>query len=198
MEQSPTLQANTPDTDQRGPTLTVRNVTAEKHKDEASNVKYSGFLITLSTNYKPKTTEESQAMGARLNSSIAAVFATHAMIATFIKFLTAGHSYARNIKSVDMVYAIELGKGAKGGRIHAHIILKIKHNSMIRVDIPAFKEAMLAVLNENGATPQLTSLYVNVRIIRSDQNLEEYLLKKEVSVSKPPTADMGNLNLRDA
>lgn len=164
-----------------GPDLVIQNVTAEKHKDDSENTKHSGFHITVSTNRKPASNEESHALGARLNKAIALSF-EHTGLEQFIEFLIPDDTYKRNILKVSVKYAIELGKGVRGGRIHAHIMLKVIHNSRIRINIPAFKKVMLQNLNLEGDLPTITSIYVNIKIIRGDENLEEYLLKKEVHV----------------
>jgi hypothetical protein len=164
-----------------GPTLEVRNVTQQKHKNAQQSVKYSGFHITVSTNKRPKTNEESHALGGRLNEAIATT-CTHTGLTQFISFLKEGHTYKSNIKDIDVQYAIELGTQKAGGRIHSHIVLKVTHTSMIRINIPVLKQLLLTAINKPGVEPVITSLYVNVGMIRSDKNLEEYLLKKQVEV----------------
>jgi len=183
------------------PALKVTDVTTLKRKKKSQQLKFSGFHITISTNKKPKDDEESQNIGRRLNQAIALTF-THDTLSKIIFYLKPSYNqdgevdkgipearikgniidYKAHIKKLKVQYAIELGGGAKGGRVHAHIILRVTHNSKIRIDIPELKQRMLQALNLNDESPAITSIYINIGIIRSDKNLEEYLKKKQVNV----------------
>lgn len=174
------------------PSLEVRNVTEQKHSNAADNLKYSGFHITISTNKRPTSTEMAQDLGGKLNKAIALTF-THQGLSQFIMFLhkpapggpllsNPNHNYKSNIKDIDVQYAIELGQTARGGRIHAHVVLKVTHNSYIRINIPVLKKLLIEQLNASGEGLGIQNLYINVGTIRGDKNLEEYLLKKQVEV----------------
>jgi hypothetical protein len=169
-----------------GPELHIQNVTAEKHANVKDKVKFSGFHITISTNKRPQTEDDADALRMQLNVCIANTF-THPNLKEFIAFLSEeqqkGHTYVMNIKDVDVQYAIELGSdAARGGRIHAHVVLKISHTSRIKIDIPVFKAKVTEYLNMPGARFTVPNPYIHIVVMRNSKNLEEYLLKEPVSV----------------
>lgn len=68
-------------------------------------------------------------------------------------------------------YAIEIGESANGGRIHAHIVMRIKHYSKIHMNREGWQKIMIDYLN-------LDNVYINFKGLPDTQkNLDLYLKK---------------------
>lgn len=128
----------------------------------------SRFLITVSTNFRPKTTEESMAMAQQLRTAVRQLL-TEENIPRMLDFHEGGPS---DLKKVKAEFNVELGKLANGKRIHSHIYLEFKHNAMIRINIPASKQMLLGWIDDF----RVKSLYFNVKMIRS--GVRSYLRKE--------------------
>lgn len=128
----------------------------------------SRFLITVSTNFRPKTTAESVAMADRLRSAVRRML-TEENIPAMLDF---NEGCSSDLKKVKAEFNIELGKLANGKRIHSHIYLEFKHNAMIRINIPASKQMLLSWIGDD----RVKTLYFNVKMIRS--GVRSYLRKE--------------------
>lgn len=161
--------------------LGVQGDTAHTTTPKEQRVKHSGFLITVNTNFRPRSNDESWAMGYRLENAMRSML-THQGLSKIITFQGEGHSYSdRYVKDVKAQFAVEVGHQAKGTRIHSHTLLHIAHMSHIRLSIPAIKQHVISSIND----PRIKSVYVNIRMVRNDRNLEEYL-KKDMRVTARP------------
>lgn len=154
-------------------TFSVLTVNKRSTKKD-DGLHYSNFFITVNTNRSFTSDEESKAMVKSLRKAIKALFSTkddHQFLSKVIKFLVPGHVYDdRYIVSIKVKFTVE--KGKKFGRIHAHIWVSVVHRSMIHLD----REYIIRFLQDRLG---LTSLYVNIRIIRKDPfaAVEKYLEK---------------------
>lgn len=145
--------------------------------------KHSGFLITISTNYRPTTTAEAVDMGERLEHALKKMY-THKGYGKIIKFTDPSHSYGdKYINKIDTKFAVERGTHTMGGRIHSHSIMHVTHASHIRLSIPDIKELVVAAIDH----PKVKSVYVNIRMVKDGKNLEEYIKKDMVVQHKVTT-----------
>lgn len=149
---------------------------ASRNKDK---IKHSGFLITINTNYNPKQNEGNATECAeKLRSAVYDLLHDTDKLEKIIKFLIPGHTFSREyIKKVQGEFVIERGRHSKGSRIHAHATLHIDHYSKIHLDIPKIKEVLLPYFAD-GCTCDIKNLYINVRAIRNDLGLRNYLRKE--------------------
>jgi hypothetical protein len=150
----------------------LSNLSINKRVVKEKN-RFSSFLVTTNTNYRPSTDAESYEMGAKLEAALKEAF-TQKGFAHFVKFLEPGHSWTPQfIKDVNVKFAVELGHDQRGRRIHAHSLIHIKHRSKIRIDTGKLK----SLLTELMGDAKMKNMYINVRIVTTDRNLEEYLSK---------------------
>lgn len=141
--------------------------------------KRSAYIITVSTNYKPLTTHESKQIAEELRSSLKNLF-SHDGLEDIIEFEDSTHSYDFNVDRVKIEYSIELGKGEKGGRIHAHAHVKIDHTSKIKLDFAKMRE----IIQEDFSDERLAGkkIYMNVKIASGSKSLRDYIRKDEISL----------------
>lgn len=144
-------------------------------EEPQEKIKHSNFLITVSTNYRPKTTEESQAMGKKLSKTMRELL-TEQTLPSIVDMLD-DQDYYSVIKNVKADFSIELGKKAKGKRIHAHCLLKIEHTGKIRLNPVEIKEFVSNHIDD----PLIKGIYVNIRAVKDLSNVEEYIKKQSVS-----------------
>jgi hypothetical protein len=128
--------------------------------------RYSNFLITINTNARmtgtgvPFLTES-------FRRTIREGFGKSGNLSRLIKFLEPGASYERNIKLVDVTFAVEVG--SKVGAIHAHMLIKFTHDTKIHMDPKAIQDFFR---KSTGRNP-----YVDVRVVADDQYVLDYILK---------------------
>lgn len=140
--------------------------------------KHSGFFITISTNFKPGTDEDAEDCAEKLRTALKAMLTEEANLKKITTFLKQGDEWnSDTIQKVSSQFVVERGRSKYGGRIHAHAALHINHRSMIRLNIPEIKEVILPYFDD-GCTCKIKNLYVNVRIIRADLGVRQYLTKE--------------------
>ena len=150
--------------------LTVEGV---HHKSKQDRSKHSGWLLNISTNYRPQSTAESYEMGNKLSAALRKLLA-HEGLRQILVFQPEGHHYSKKyIEDVKGNFAVELGRGKFGGAIHAHAVLHVKHKSKLKLDFAAIRQFMVREIDD----PKVKSIYLNVRMIRDSKNLEEYIKK---------------------
>lgn len=161
-----------------GPINTVKDLgTAITNEGERkkSQDKHSGFFITINTNYRPKAEGDAEEVAERLRKVVGAML-DNAGLERVVEFMVPGHTFSGStILNVDGEFIIERGRHPKGGRIHSHASLHIKHRSKIRLNIPAMKEFLMEGFSDY---PAVKSVYVNIKAIGSDRLIKDYLRKE--------------------
>lgn len=99
--------------------------------DHDSNLKESVFLLTVSTNKRPTDVGDAHSRAALLESVLTETFAED-NIDKFVIVMGSGDLDA--LEDVDILVAPELGQG-RGGAIHAHVVVNIKHHEKIHLDL---------------------------------------------------------------
>ena len=138
---------------------------------------YSNYLITINGNRRPRTNAQALMDAADLRRGIRALLSSGGIE----RIVHAGpyvHEHPprytpndwddNHITNVRAEFAIERGVSPRGGRIHAHIVLKIDHTTRTRVDVDEIK----GVIAENST---ITNAYVNVRLL--GRTAEDYIRK---------------------
>jgi hypothetical protein len=143
--------------------------------------KHSGFFITINTNFNPKQNEEHASECAeKLRKAVKAMLTEEERLKRIVKFLIPGDTWSTDtIKKVSSQFVIERGRHSKGSRIHSHAALHIEHRSKIRLDIPQMQKEILPFF-EGGCTCNIKNLYINVKIIRVNQGIRNYLTKENL------------------
>lgn len=136
---------------------------------------HSNFLLTVNTQQRPKTDEEAREIAGRLSSAMDSFLKSPQHQSNLFK-LTPGKETTdgrpAEIRSLNFEFAVEVGKGAKGGRVHSHTIIKTIHNTHIQVDAEYVRQVMPAMVG-------VPKLFVNVRWLRTDHSVEDYIRKDQ-------------------
>lgn len=133
----------------------------------------SKFLITISTNFRPRTTAQSKGMAQSLRAGIQQLL-TREQLLNVLECIEGGH---RDIDKIDAEFNVELGKDVRGSRIHSHIILDVHHHCKLRVNLPFVREWLPRNIDDH----RINSVYVNVRMIATDKDAHNYVRKSGVS-----------------
>lgn len=104
-------------------------VAAPKKKGEGKTLqRNTNLFITINTNILPRTQDEAEAVGAELHKTVSDMFNVH--IEKILKVHPDSPPLG-DMDTVDVNFSIERGKKRRGGRIHAHALVKIVHHTKI-------------------------------------------------------------------
>ncbi|QKE44401.1 endonuclease replication-associated protein [Yaravirus sp. 'brasiliensis'] len=155
--------------------MPLREITTRAMPHGARN--HSGFLVTINTNRKAQTAAERDVIADIMRSIIHEMWRDQ-NVPRMVKFLT-GPRDPRLIKAVDSEFAIEVG--GHQGRVHAHVLTNIYHNSRIHLDATYIRDEVTDQLNEGligaGMAPLRGKVYVNIKSIKGDWSVLRYVRK---------------------
>lgn len=149
--------------------LTIRGgkQTREAPKQKA---RYSCFLVTINTNQRYKADDKYKQSDTDFFENVIRADILE-KLPNYIKVIEDGHSWSNNhIHDVTVDYVMEFG--GKTNSLHAHILIKIKHNSKVQLNYQLMKEKVKESLG-------LKNIYFNNRLVRptSDDWLMDYIDK---------------------
>lgn len=157
--------------------LGVRTANIEPRRKQN---KHSGFFITINTNFNPKEADQhGYDCAQRLRKAVKAMLTEEDRLKRIVKFLIPDTWSTETIKKISSQFVVERGRHAKGSRIHSHAVLHIEHTSKIQLDIPKIKEEILPFFQ--GGPCNVKNLYVNVKAIRANYGVRNYLTKESVA-----------------
>lgn len=170
------------------------DLSAEETDQE--DYKHSVFFITINTNQKPMTEGDGWFRQLVLLKAIDYTFCTGTEVpdsteewkyrlGQLLDFLSVNARTVRendgsqdtihtaHIKQIEVEKSIEIGKSSRG-RLHAHVIVRITHNTKIHLNKPNMKRLLLVYLREIG----VTNPYVHIDALGDTmRSLREYLKK---------------------
>lgn len=137
--------------------------------------KTSIFLITLNTNWQPRTDAAAQAVADDLHNAIDRTFTDEDTFRSIINFRDGALRDFSQILSVDVDASEEVGP--RTGFLHAHVLLKITHTVGGR-GLHLYIDRLKRAIQQNGTTPQVRALpYINVHASSDGEKLAAYLHK---------------------
>jgi hypothetical protein len=148
----------------------------------------SAFLLTINTNYKPTSDKTVAELGNYLSDGVDQMFKGYddnlkENVAKIIKFVGArsNDKYEDDvIKDVEYEFSVEQGGKAKGGRVHAHVLVKIYHTSVIQIDTEGVRVFITNYLWDNAKKFPIENVHVNVRFIAGIDEVTHYISKAPV------------------
>lgn len=160
------------------PKVSGKVITLKDKRAGEKVLRESGFLLTVNTNTIPKSGDEAERMGNELKDTIKDLLEGsdangEPKIKRLIKFVgeRASDEYGtESVKEIKYEIGIELGTHPKGGRVHAHVAIYIKHYSKIHLNTD---EIQGFINNETGY-----DTHVNVKYIGGYDALERYISKR--------------------
>lgn len=168
---------------------------------DPEHYKHSVFFITINTNQKPNNYTEGSIMEQTLSDSIDYAFCAgeftpsnseewRKRLNKLIVFLSPNARMSwendgsqdtidtAHIKSIEVKKSQEMGPSNRG-RLHAHAIIRITHNSKLHLSLPGLKELLVTKLQLVG----VINPYINVRALGDTlRNLEDYLEKNNEQI----------------
>ena len=130
----------------------------------------SRFLVTINTNLRPRSNEEAARAAEDFKQALERVLPTAAQTGDLFVFLEGGPA---DLVETTIRYNLEVGKERRGGRLHSHALVFVKHHAKIRYDAQFTAHAVAQAM----ADPAVTKCYVNVALLPTDVAAENYLLK---------------------
>lgn len=154
-----------------------------RHQRERQRFKFSNFLVTINTNVRPQSQEAIDSLAPTFADTLRYLL-SHEGLSRIISFGKAGDDYYSGaLDNVDAKFNMEVGENTKGGRLHSHITIFIKHHSFIRLVTSEIQN----IVQEHMELPHKP--HVDIRIIRGNENALEYLQKMADSYSKQGADD---------
>lgn len=133
---------------------------------------YSKFLVSLNTNIKPMGVDHQIFLERKLRNLIDENFQGPNILAN-IKILNDPDADTDTkeqlIEKVNVTFSLEIGKKARGGRLHAHVIVDIRHRTKIHINADRLRDMLLIYFGHKG--------HVDVKYFPSAEILQDYISK---------------------
>lgn len=145
----------------------------------------SNYLITISTNVKPRDAAHQAQLSNALEDATRAVFDDDANLERLIRFNKPNHRYSEQyIQNIQVRSAPEVGTDPRGGRVHTHVNIRINHTSNItmKYSAPMIKQLYF----EQGTLQPLgvKNLYIKIQLIADNRDaIKRYLSKQQAAHS---------------
>lgn len=133
--------------------------------------KYSNFLVTINTNYRPVDDADALDKRDRLRAKMRYLLSSAGM-EKIIAFPKGEGNYRDNVTTVQNDFAVEMGEERL--LIHSHALIRITHNSYIRLDREAIRQIVGQDLIRDG---EFRNCHIDIKSVKSHMYLEDYLKK---------------------
>jgi hypothetical protein len=144
---------------------------------EENPERHSGYLITISTNVRPKNDREAEEVSDCLRDTLEELLEAEGL-REVIDFRKRGHKFTSDfVDDVNSEFVIEIGRMPRGRRVHAHVLIMIKHRSNLRLDYTKLRNFINRALGD-GRCSQFVKAYVNVRLLKGVFDIRKYLRKE--------------------
>lgn len=159
--------------------ITVKETGFDAPEISIKGAKHSNFFITLNTNRIPANDAEEETL--------------RRIIADSVRGMSDWKVFKDLLRNMDVLdipvppdkvhdvriqFVTEKGKKPKGGRVHAHILIKVTHSTRLRLDLPNLKAYFLDYFDaHNPEHISVANVYLNVRAVRSNKSIYDYLEK---------------------
>ncbi len=138
--------------------------------------KHSNYLITVNTQQAGDTEERKEELIEALRTTLKDIF-TYDNISELLDFLIIGDTWFENVDETEVDFAIEEGK--KLHRIHAHCLVRVKHNSTIHLNYVNLRkqiiEGLRSELGDDTIVPHIKIKPFGGR--NPDKDAEDYIMK---------------------
>lgn len=143
-------------------------------KRKGRRIYESQFLVTMSTNFRPKSEPEA-AIGINDLERAAEILFGSDSLPNIVVFRKEGSWTPDWVQSARTKSKAEIGKSKKGSHLHIHSQVIIRHFSNIRLDQKSLKEEVNNILRDLGSRFRIH--YVNIRFTGDPLSIPEYMEK---------------------
>lgn len=145
---------------------------AQPRQTTRGTVFYSKFLVSLNSNIKPKSLEHQIFLERSMRNLIDNNFQGRKILPN-IKILDNEDADIDEkehlLEKIDVTFSLEIGKKARGGRLHAHVIVDIRHRTKIHIDAARLRDQLLMYFGIRG--------HVDIKYFPSAEILQDYISK---------------------
>ena len=136
--------------------------------DGKRKVRYSNYLLTVNTQLRPKSNDDSYAAGQELSRNITEMLGDMESVLR----ISGGTFDEETFPSISAKFAVELGPKAQ--RVHAHIFIEVAHRAdNVQIDVQYVRAFM------NGRYGK--RLHIDARGVRTGKALEDYIGKLKLN-----------------
>lgn len=155
------------------------NYNIVKGKKKAKDTtRYSSFHVTVSSNKKPSTNEESYALADNMREQVGSLFNEEENLRGLITFLDGSTYDDGKIQKIETTFSIELGRDPRGGRIHSHAVIHIIHHSKIRLNQAFIRQYFIQHMD-------VSDVHIDIEVIKTDRRLLDYIAKDAAAEPVP-------------
>ena len=157
------------------------------------NRRSSNYLITISTNVRPRDAAHQQQLSEALEQATHNVFDSDANLERLIRFNKPHHYYGdRYIQNIAVRSAAEVGTDPRGGRVHTHVNVRINHTSNITMKHSSPMIKQLYFDQETLQQLGVKNLYIKIQLIADNREaIKKYLSKQQAThLNRAPTTDI--------
>lgn len=163
----------------RAPKDAAASASAKSREEKASR-----FLMTVNTNYKPKSVSDGADLMRKLRDVLNQLLSSEAELAKIVKWLEGPRDFGETVTEVKSHFALEVGHHPQGSRVHAHALLSFKHTSKMHIDIPEARRWFNAHMKDE----RVKRFYVHVKAVSTGNfDVKKYIKKGLWSKEKKPT-----------
>jgi len=133
--------------------------------------KHSAWFLTISTNKGEKQCDTR--MLAQEFHQVLKLMCQEKGLEEIVTFKPKGHALSTHLDRSHARLVVEVGSHPKGSRVHAHILLNIRHFSQVALDRTMINDFITSRIQ----TVALSNLYINWKMVGYSLNIEEYMNK---------------------
>lgn len=151
--------------DKKKPKFNISVTSVPFEGDEAGHkIRTSTFHITMNTNTRiDAPVDEMGEFVEPLQSAANELLGDPDYIEKFLQFPYGGEFNPETVLGIEVTTRVEVGKDdAHGRRLHLHALLKITHNSRVRLSFPILKREMNHILEEKDYPLRVHYLHAEV------------------------------------
>jgi hypothetical protein len=165
---------------------TFKRIAPEKIQGR-SEWKYSNWFITISTNVRTVSDADFFNFQDRFHDALMELFTVETLDENVIivnqKYAEEGEAWTPEWVDMDNVKVeahIEEGTTKKGGRVHAHILLEVRHKAHFHVTIEGIKR----FIDNHPALPEVKGSYVQVKLVNEAmKHVLSYIRKDDTEIT---------------
>ena len=166
---------------------TYKRIVSAKDLKGKSLWRYSNWFITISTNVRTISDFDFFDFQDRFADALEELFEVetldHHVIVVNERFAEPGEAWNSDwvdMDSVNVEAHIEEGETKKGGRVHAHILLEVKHQGHFFVS----REGIKKFIDNHPSLPEVKGSFVQVKLVPEGmKSVLSYIRKDDVDIT---------------
>lgn len=142
-----------------------------------SPLRYSDYMITVNTNYRPSDPQDGEARLQALELACLAVFDNDAAVKSFL-MTKPGAPRGGQITEIRAAIRGEVGGRLRGGRVHTHVVLCVDHTTRLTTTRESVSR-LRRLLFSTGLIDFAPTLWIRFRLLSNDYERTRHYLNKD-------------------